>query len=146
MFAASGVTGRLLDLGIVCPRWQFRGREEGVIAEFDLGLLADVTPYPYRLQCEQHKLVGILTDVLSEHAGFSVRYGATVEAVSQTQSGVTVATTDGSSFEGAYLIGADGGRSGGAQIPRHRFRGFHLSGALPGDHDHDGLRAARLRL
>ena len=51
MFAGSGVTKRLHDLGILCPRWQFRGREEGVIAEFDLGILSDVTPYPYRLQC-----------------------------------------------------------------------------------------------
>ena len=57
MFEASGVTRRLHDLGIVCPTWQFRGRDEGVVAEFDLGVLANVTRYPYRLQCEQHKLV-----------------------------------------------------------------------------------------
>ena len=59
MLEPSGVTKRLHDLGIVCPQWQFRGRDEGVIAEFDLGLLADMTRYPYRLQCEQHKLVAI---------------------------------------------------------------------------------------
>src|SRR6476620_10479328 len=29
MFAPSGVTDRLHELGIVCPQWQFRGRDEG---------------------------------------------------------------------------------------------------------------------
>src|SRR6185312_12265814 len=52
MYASTGVTKRLHELGIICPRWQFRGRDEGIIAEFDLGILSDVTPYPYRLQCE----------------------------------------------------------------------------------------------
>jgi 3-(3-hydroxy-phenyl)propionate hydroxylase len=111
MYTESGVTKRLHEMGILCPQWQFRGREEGVIAEFDLGILGDITPYPYRLQCEQHKLVGILTDILSERSGFEIRYGAGVETVSQSADGVTVTTSDGSSFEGSYVIGADGGRS-----------------------------------
>ena len=42
MFASSGVTERLHELGIICPQWQFRGRNEGVVAEFDLGVLADL--------------------------------------------------------------------------------------------------------
>jgi 3-(3-hydroxy-phenyl)propionate hydroxylase len=111
MLEPSGVTKRLHDLGIVCPQWQFRGRDEGVIAEFDLGLLADMTRYPYRLQCEQHKLVAILADFLAEEPGFTIRYGATVEDVKQNSSGATVITDDGSLYEAAYVIGADGGRS-----------------------------------
>lgn len=111
MFADSGVTKRLHDLGILCPRWQFRGREEGLIAEFDLGLLADITPYPYRLQCEQHKLVRILTDILAGYSDCVIKYGAVVETVSQTPTGVTVTTADGARYDGAYVIGADGGRS-----------------------------------
>ena len=86
MFAPSGVTDRLHELGIVCPQWQFRGRDEGVVAAFDLGVLADVTPYPYRLQCEQHKLVAILAEKLSGHPKFQLHYGATVTAVSQSAS------------------------------------------------------------
>lgn len=111
MFAESGVTKRLHDLGILCPRWQFRGRDEGVIAEFDLGILGDITPYPYRLQCEQHKLVGILADILSGYEGFAIHYNTTVESVTQTARGVTVTASDGTAYEGAYVIGADGGRS-----------------------------------
>ena len=111
MFAESGVTKRLHDLGILCPHWQFRGRDEGLIAEFDLGLLADITPYPYRLQCEQHKLVRILTDILAGHQDCIIKYGATVDDVSQTSSGVTVTADDGTKYDGAYVVGADGGRS-----------------------------------
>src|SRR5687767_8398599 len=51
-----GITERFLKIGIQVPRWQIRGRQEGLVAEFDLGLIADVTPYPYRFHCEQYKL------------------------------------------------------------------------------------------
>jgi 3-(3-hydroxy-phenyl)propionate hydroxylase len=124
MFAESGVTKRLHDLGILCPRWQFRGREEGVIAEFDLGILSDVTPYPYRLQCEQHKLVGILSEMLAGQSGCDIHYGATVEAVSQTASGVKVTTAEGAEYEGSYVIGADGGRSVVRKSQDIEFAGF----------------------
>lgn len=124
MFAESGVTKRLHDLGILCPRWQFRGREEGVIAEFDLGILSDVTPYPYRLQCEQHKLVGILSEMLAAHSGCDIHYGATVETVSQTASGVTVTTAEGARYGGSYVIGADGGRSVVRKSQDIEFAGF----------------------
>lgn len=124
MFAESGVTKRLHDLGILCPRWQFRGREEGVIAEFDLGILSDVTPYPYRLQCEQHKLVGILSEMLAGYSGCDIRYAATVETVSQTASGVAVTTEEGGKYDGAYVIGADGGRSVVRKSQDIEFAGF----------------------
>jgi 3-(3-hydroxy-phenyl)propionate hydroxylase len=124
MFAQSGVTARLHDLGILCPRWQFRGRNEGIVAEFDLGLLADDTPYPYRLQCEQHKLVAILTECLTGQPGFTLRHNATVETVAQHDSGVTVRTADGASYEAAYVIGADGGRSLVRKSQNIDFAGF----------------------
>jgi 3-(3-hydroxy-phenyl)propionate hydroxylase len=111
MFEASGVTQRLHELGIVCPQWQFRCRDEGVIAEFDLGLIANVTRYPYRLQCEQHKLVAILAEMLTKDSHFTIHYGTEVEDVKQDASGVTVICADGAVHKGAYVIGADGGRS-----------------------------------
>ena len=124
MFAESGVTKRLHDLGILCPRWQFRGREEGVVAEFDLGILSDITPYPYRLQCEQHKLVGILSEMLAGYSDCEIRYGTTVESVSQTAAGVTVTMEGGETFDGAYVIGADGGRSVVRKSQDIEFAGF----------------------
>ncbi|MGA2894027.1 MAG: FAD-dependent oxidoreductase [Xanthobacteraceae bacterium] len=111
MFAESGITEKLHDMGILCPRWQFRGRIEGLVAEFDLGILADITPYPYRLQCEQHKLVATLAEKLSAFPNVKIRYGETVESVVQSNSGVTLQTANGTVHNAAYVIGADGGRS-----------------------------------
>jgi len=124
MFAPSGVTAKLHELGIKCPQWQFRGRDEGVIAEFDLGILADITPFPYRLQCEQHKLVAVLTAMLSDRPGFTLHYGAAVETVTQDADGVAVATEDGRTYRGRYVIGADGGRSVVRKSQDIGFEGF----------------------
>jgi 3-(3-hydroxy-phenyl)propionate hydroxylase len=124
MFAESGVTARLHELGILCPKWQFRGRKEGIVAEFDLGALAGLTPYPYRLQCEQHKLVAILTEKLSSEPNFTLHYGATIEAVSQDANGVEVTAAGGEEFTGAYVIGADGGRSVVRKSQGIDFEGF----------------------
>ena len=111
MFEKSGITKKLHEMGILCPRWQFRGREEGLIAEFDLGILADITAYPYRLQCEQHKLVRAVAELLSAHPRSTIHYGAAVEAVEQDATGVSVRTADGGLHRAHLVIGADGGRS-----------------------------------
>jgi len=50
--------------GIKVPRWQIRDRKDGVIVEWDLGLIADATPYPYRFHLEQHRLTPILFEKL----------------------------------------------------------------------------------
>jgi 3-(3-hydroxy-phenyl)propionate hydroxylase len=143
MFAASGVTQCLHDLGIIAQRWQFRGRSEGLVAEFDLGLLADVTPYPYRLQCEQHKLVRILLDKLAGKPGFSIRFDAEVTAVDQDREGVTVRTRTGDTFRAAFVIGADGGRSLVRKSQDIAFEGFtyqerFLVITTPYDYERDG--------
>ncbi|MBM3609094.1 MAG: FAD-dependent monooxygenase, partial [Alphaproteobacteria bacterium] len=52
--------GEMLEKGIKVPIWQIRDRIDGIVAEFDLGLLADVTPYPFRLHLEQHRLTPML--------------------------------------------------------------------------------------
>jgi 3-(3-hydroxy-phenyl)propionate hydroxylase len=124
MFEKSGITRKLHDMGILCPRWQFRGREEGVIAEFDLGLLADITRYPYRLQCEQHKLVAGIAELLSAHQRCRIQYGATVESVEQDAGGVSVRTADGAVHRGSFVIGADGGRSVVRKTQDIAFDGF----------------------
>ena len=49
------VTQEMLDRGLLVDKWQYRDRNEGVIAEFNLNLLSDITKYPFRLHFEQHK-------------------------------------------------------------------------------------------
>ena len=54
------VVPRMLEAGLKAPTWQFRDRETGPVATFDLSLLAGDTNHPYRVQCEQWKLMRFL--------------------------------------------------------------------------------------
>lgn len=128
MLSSSGVTDDLHAQGIVAPRWQFRDRHEGLVAEFDLGLLADDTPFPYRLQCEQHKLVGMMERRVASSPLATIIHGAAVDEVAQNASQVRVglAHADGrrESLSGSYLVGADGGRSIVRKSQNIEFNGF----------------------
>ena len=102
----------MIEMGLICPVWQFRDREQGRIAEFDLSVLAGDTRHPYRLQCEQFKLVGWLYERLSGHDGAALLFEHEVTGVAQDGDGVTVTcrTPDGETeHRGAWLIAADGG-------------------------------------
>jgi 3-(3-hydroxy-phenyl)propionate hydroxylase len=124
LFDAAGVTADLLADGLRAPVWQFRGRAEGVVAEFDLGLLGDVTPFPFRLQCEQHKLCRILLRHLATFPHAEIRWGVEVTGAVQDEAGVTVTTAGGEAHRARYLIGADGGRSAVRKSAGIAFAGF----------------------
>jgi 3-(3-hydroxy-phenyl)propionate hydroxylase len=64
MLAPFGVTEAMHLIGLKVPRWQIRDRRRGVIVEWDLGLIADLTPYPYRFHLEQFRLTPILLEKL----------------------------------------------------------------------------------
>lgn len=110
-----GLTGGLIDRGIKCPLWQFRDRQEGEIATFDLGLLHAETNHPYRLQCEQWKLTQAARVRLEAHTDADLLTEIRVETVEQDADhvAVTARRIDGSTetFTAAYVIGADGARS-----------------------------------
>ncbi len=64
--APYGITDAMHAQGIVVRHWQIRDREHpDWIVTWDLGLLADITPYPYRFHLEQHKLTPIIHRLLS---------------------------------------------------------------------------------
>ena len=75
MMAPYGITERMHEHGLQVRRWQIRSRRDDLVAEFDLGLLADVTPYPYRLHLEQHRLTPIQLDILRKEASAEVHFG-----------------------------------------------------------------------
>jgi len=54
MLDGIGVAAEMLALGIAVRYWQSRDLQEGLLAEWDLDLLRNDTPYPYRLHLEQH--------------------------------------------------------------------------------------------
>lgn len=114
MLEESGITAGLLAMGRVCPTFQYRDRREGKIAEFDLGLLRNDTRHPYRLQCEQFKLVDFVLQCLATMPEVDVRFAHRVESVVQTDDGVAALVTTPSGverFAGSWLVGTDGGRS-----------------------------------
>ena len=111
MLAGLGVLDELMERGLVSPTFAYRDRQEGLIAELDLGLLEQDTPYPYRVQCEQSKLTPILLAHLAAHPQCEVRFGWPIEQVSQTDDLVTVATADGRTASAEWVIGADGANS-----------------------------------
>jgi 3-(3-hydroxy-phenyl)propionate hydroxylase len=110
------ISKKLVERGLVCPKWQFRDRQEGVVATFDLGVLAGETNHPYRLQCEQWKLSEELRQVIESDSHVEIIYGAKAVSVTQDDEGVTLTieqVEDGSQrvLSGQYLIACDGARS-----------------------------------
>ena len=127
MMAPYGITDEMLKTAIKVPRWQIRDRKEGVIVEWDVTKIKDLTPYPYRLHLEQHRLTPIIFRKLKECANADVRFAHEVTAVSQTDDKVTVtAETPGGfeKFEAPWLVGADGGRSTVRKCVGVGFEGF----------------------
>lgn len=107
-----GVADAMIDAGIVAPRYQVRDRRHGLIAEFDLGLLADETDYPFRLQLEQYKYSQILRDALAaEHPDALVRFGSPVTDLRTEGDGVVLESPDGPVAVADWVLGADGARS-----------------------------------
>jgi 3-(3-hydroxy-phenyl)propionate hydroxylase len=110
MLADLGVLDALMQRGITSTTFQYRDRSTGPIAELDLSAVAQDTPYPFRVQCEQSRLTPILLDALRSHDGCDVLFDAAVTGVRQDASGVVASTTQGE-HRGDWLIGADGASS-----------------------------------
>jgi 3-(3-hydroxy-phenyl)propionate hydroxylase len=118
-----GAESALLRMGLRCPVTQFRDRQKGKIAEFDLSALRNDTRHPYRLQCEQFKLVDWLYGELRRIPGVELLFNAEVTSVHAREDGVAVEVKD-RLLECDYLIGADGGRSAVRKAAGIEFEGF----------------------
>jgi 3-(3-hydroxy-phenyl)propionate hydroxylase len=121
-----GIAQDFLAIGIRVPRWQIRGRDEGVIVEWDLSLLADETPYPFRFHCEQFKLTPLLQARLAALGG-TVKFAHRFVDATQDADGVTARFETPGGIEtarGSYLIGADGARSAVRHLMNVAFEGF----------------------
>ncbi len=109
-----GVLDPLIAQGIICPVWQYRDSKDGLVAEWDLGVLRNDTRHPYRLQAEQFKLTNIIVDVLKTMPEAEVRFSTRAVDAEQDADGVDlrVETEDGpETLRGRYLIAADGASS-----------------------------------
>jgi len=114
MLADLDVVKPLIAQGLIAPKFQYRNRHDGLIAQFDFGDIADSTRHPFRLQCEQSRLTRIVYDKLRGEPNFDIAFASPVRAVTQNSDSVTVTVErDGKSETQSYrwLIGADGARS-----------------------------------
>jgi 3-(3-hydroxy-phenyl)propionate hydroxylase len=122
-----GIVPRMIAVGLKAPTWQFRDRETGPVATFDLSLLADDTNHPYRVQCEQWKLMRFLEEELRKLPGHDIRYGHRVTSVAQDEGSVSVTADTPAglvSVAGRYVIAADGARSAVRRSLGVEFDGF----------------------
>jgi len=122
-----GITEKLLEMGIPVHRWQWRDRTDGVVGTFELGLLSDETPYPYRLHLEQHKLTPLLIEMLAPYPHAEVKFSRRVTGVVENGDRIvaTAQAPDGpETYEGAWIIGCDGGGSVVRKSAGIEFTGF----------------------
>jgi 3-(3-hydroxy-phenyl)propionate hydroxylase len=119
----SGATQAMVDMGLICPLMQYRDRQQGKIVEFDMSALKNDTRYPYRLQCEQFKLVGWLYPELRKIPGVELLMSHEVTSVTQNDDEVVV-EANGKRFKGDFLIAGDGGRSFVRKALDIEFEGF----------------------
>ena len=121
-----GIVPRMIEVGLKAPTWQFRDRETGPVATFDLSLLAGDTNHPYRVQCEQWKLMRFVEEDLRKE-GADLRFAHEVTEVRQDGNSATVtAQTPSGRVEvtGRYVLAADGARSAVRRSLGVEFEGF----------------------
>ena len=123
MLAPFGVTDAMHQIGLKVPRWQIRDRRQGVIVEWDLDLISDLTPYPYRFHLEQFKLTPILLEKLRAFRHARVQFSTQLLDAEPHGESLTVKTRAGT-HETSWLIGCDGGRSTVRRLMGTEFEGF----------------------
>jgi 3-(3-hydroxy-phenyl)propionate hydroxylase len=110
-----GLVEEVIRVGLVEPKfrvWDRASRE--IIAEFDFGILKNDTPYPYVVQCEQHKLANMTIERLKRLPNVTVAFSSRIVDLVQHDDRVEVdvQTSAGTQrLPASYLIGCDGGRS-----------------------------------
>jgi len=115
LLSEGGLADDMARVGLVAPVFQFWDRPSGeLVAEFDHAILARDTAHPFVVQCEQFKTAKLVLERLDTIPNVEVLFGHEVVDVTQRDTIVSadVRGPDGvRSHTGAWLIGADGGRS-----------------------------------
>ena len=122
-----GVVQEIIKQGLITPQFQYRDRQKGLIAEFDMTAISEFTKHPYRVQAEQYKLTRIISDILVNYPNVEQKFNARATSLQQDDSSVTVHfdTPDGSqSITGDYLMSCDGSRSFARKTLNIGFPGF----------------------
>jgi 3-(3-hydroxy-phenyl)propionate hydroxylase len=115
LLSEDGLADDMARVGLVAPIFQFWDRPtDTLVAEFDHAILKNDTRHPFVVQCEQFKTAKLLLQRLKKIPNVELFYGHAVTDVAQdaNSASLTVRGPDGTKVhKGAYVIGADGGRS-----------------------------------
>ena len=109
-----GITKMLLDKGLKAPVYHWRDRQSGEAIAFDMAELADVTRYPFRIQCEQYHLSRALAEGLEAWPNADLRFNSRLLTFEQDDAGVNLSVETMTGIErirADFLIGADGANS-----------------------------------
>ena len=109
-----GLLEWMLPRSLKSPVFQHRDRPTGNVFSFDLGLLQDEVRHPFRLQCEQWKLMRHVAELLAALPNVELCFNQRVVHVEQDGRGVRVATETHAGIhhhQGRYLIACDGANS-----------------------------------
>src|SRR5262252_638117 len=123
------LVGDMARVGLTAPIFQFWDRpSQQLVAQFDHAILKNDTRHPFVVQCEQFKTAKLLLDRLRAFSNAEVLFDHEVIDVVQHADSVTVHVRDRAGavahHGGAYLIGADGGRSAVRRRAGIKFEGF----------------------
>jgi 2-polyprenyl-6-methoxyphenol hydroxylase-like FAD-dependent oxidoreductase len=128
LLTEDGLVEDMMRAGLVAPIFQFWDRPSNrLVAEFDHAILAKDTRHPFVVQCEQFKTANLLLTRVQRLANVEVLFNHEVIDVRQTSGSVSIEVHGPSSMQthtGAYLIGADGGRSTVRKRSEIAFDGF----------------------
>jgi 2-polyprenyl-6-methoxyphenol hydroxylase-like FAD-dependent oxidoreductase len=119
-----GVLEPLMARGIVSTGFQYRDRRTGPIADLDLGVLSDDTPFPFRVQVEQSKLTPVILEVLDGMDNVTVHFDQRVVRAETDGVSATVTTEAGDAFTADWVLGADGANSQVRQTAGFTFEGM----------------------
>jgi 3-(3-hydroxy-phenyl)propionate hydroxylase len=116
MLAELDLVTDVIGSGVVARYFQFWDRPSGrMIAEFDHQILSKDTPYPFVVQCEQHKIANLGLARLQTMSNASVAMQTRLSGFTDDGARVTLALASPNGTErrvtASYLVGCDGGRS-----------------------------------
>jgi 3-(3-hydroxy-phenyl)propionate hydroxylase len=122
-----GASDVLFSNGLKAPVYQYRDRSTGEVFSFDMTEIADHTRFPYRIQCEQHRVTADIVKQLKLQPSATVMQGQRVLFVEQDADGVTAYVENANTVErwrARYLIAADGASSVVRKVLGLQFPGF----------------------
>lgn len=117
----------LIAQGLQAPVYNVRDRQTGSTLAFDLTEIADRTPFPFRLQCEQYYMARLLSERLADLPSGRVSFSTRLVDARETAGGVEATLIrDGEEIvvHAKFLIGADGAHSRVRELMDVEFRGF----------------------